>query len=70
MAEVRTQPGEVAVAGTQHDHVDVVRQRDGVEADADVPVGLLAPVAEGLDVLDFRLEADVLERLEEALLLG
>jgi hypothetical protein len=70
VAQVRAEPREVAVTGTQHHGVDVVGQGDGVQAHTDVPVGLLGAVAEGLDVLDAGLEADVDERLEEGLLLG
>jgi hypothetical protein len=48
----------------------VVRERHGVQAHADVPVGLLRAVGERLYRLDLGLEADVSERLEEGLLVG
>jgi len=67
---MRAEPGKVAVAGADHDRVDVTRERDGVEAHPEVPVGLLRAVSERFDLLNLRLEADVAQRLEEALFLG
>jgi hypothetical protein len=56
---------EVAIAGRQHGHVDLLCELDHVEGDAHVPVTLRGAIASLNEGLELHLEADGLEDLLE-----
>src|SRR3989344_3241275 len=66
--EVLDQGDEVTVTGRQHDRIELGRELHGVYRETDVPIGLLRPVSEYLEVFDLSLDAYLGERVEEVLL--
>ena len=63
--ELRDDEVEVAIAGRQHGHVDILCELDHVEGDAHVPVTLRGAIASLNEGLELHLEADGLKDLLE-----